>query len=187
MLCVLIHGCFQTCWDEAVVFNLHIAFLTVKGKQRGLVNVEDFDVVVDGFQQFVDDPLPESLVIATAEIDRLAVAAVGIYNARRNLASIAFEKPKSHAVVLLVKEMVQDVLRSDNVVINKRSQLRSLAVWIYQPKLSVFGSNVWTRVSKNAPISVSNLVVKRWNDYLAVTELHAHFAVLCGDDFRKVA
>lgn len=39
---------FQTRRDEAVVFNLHIAFLTVKGKQRGFVNVEDYDIVVDG-------------------------------------------------------------------------------------------------------------------------------------------
>ena len=31
-----------------MVFDLHIAFLTIQGKQRGLVNVEDFDVVVDG-------------------------------------------------------------------------------------------------------------------------------------------
>ena len=76
--CVLIHGCFQTRRDEAVVFNLHIAFLTVKGKQRGFINVKDFDVVVDGFQQFVDNPLPKPMVLTAAEIDRLAFSAVGI-------------------------------------------------------------------------------------------------------------
>ncbi len=92
--CVLIHGCFQTRRDEAMVFNLHIAFLTVKGKQRGFINVEDFDVVVDGFQQFVDNPLPKTLVIATAEIDRLAVATVGIEVAGGDFATYSLEYVK---------------------------------------------------------------------------------------------
>lgn len=94
---VFVHGAFQACWDEAVVFDLHIAFLTVKGKQCGFVNVEDLDVVVDGFQEFVDNPLPESLVIATAEIDRLAVAAKGIEVAGSDFATIHCHDAKAVA------------------------------------------------------------------------------------------
>lgn len=57
------------------------------------MDVQDFNLVIDGFQQLVKLPLPKSLVLTATEIDSLAVASIGIYDARRQFTSITFEKP----------------------------------------------------------------------------------------------
>jgi len=80
-----------------MVFDLHVAFFTVQGKQSGPVNIENFDVVVDGLQEFADNPLPESMVIAATEIDRLAVAAVGIEVAGGDFAAVNCHDAKAVA------------------------------------------------------------------------------------------